>query len=82
MARLNMTLDDATFQAVSQDARRRGIPTAKHARDLIREAMSRRAEMERKRRWAEAYQADRADARKLAAEMAPGALEVMGDEED
>ncbi len=81
MARLNMTLDDDTLSALSRDARQAGVGVATHARHLLREAVARRALAERRRAWAEAYRADRPDARKLTADLTGPMLDLIDDED-
>ena len=81
MARLNLTLDEDTLAALRGDARREHRRVSTHARELLREAMERRQRARRARTWAEAYRADRADAHTLLAELEPGELELMGDED-
>lgn len=80
MARLNLTLDDDTLEALSRDARKSHLQVATHARALLSEALTRRGLLERRRVWAEAYRADRTDARRLAAELEPAMLELLDDE--
>jgi hypothetical protein len=80
MARLNLTLPDDTFVALSRDARKAGAPVATHARRLLGEALVRRGLLERRRVWAEAYRSDRADARQLATDLELGTLELLDDE--
>lgn len=81
MSRLNLTLDDDTFEAVQRDARKHGVPVATHARLLLREALTQRERSETRRLWARAYAEGTTDARELAEDWEPGALELMGDEE-
>ena len=82
MARLNLTLDEGTFTALDRDARREKVRLATHARRLLKDALASREKAERRRRWAEAYRADGADARATLADLEAGALELMGDEDD
>ena len=81
MARLNLTLDDDTLAALSREARRAGVRVATHARQLLAEAVARHQLLQRRRVWAEAYQADRADAGKLVADFEPATFELLGDED-
>lgn len=81
MARLNLTLDKVTFAALGRDAKRDGERLATHARRLLAEALRRRQQADQWRLWADAYRADRADARRLLADLTPGELELMGDED-
>lgn len=66
---------------LDRDARRTGDRVATHARRLLGEALERRERLARRRVWAEAYGADRADARQLAAELEPGSLDLLDDED-
>ncbi|HEX3901421.1 MAG TPA: hypothetical protein VH853_01150 [Polyangia bacterium] len=81
MARLNLTLDDETLAALSREARKAGVRVATHARHLLGEAVARHQLLQRRRVWAEAYQADRTDAGKLAADLEPATFDVLGDED-
>jgi hypothetical protein len=81
MARLNLTLDDATLAALSREARRAGVRVATHARQLLAEAVARHQLLQKRRVWAEAYQADRADAGKLVADLEPATFDLLGDED-
>ncbi|HEY3355337.1 MAG TPA: hypothetical protein VGQ83_18960 [Polyangia bacterium] len=81
MARLNLTLDDDTFAALERDARGRNQRLATYARALLQEGLARRQRAQQARRWAEAYRADRPDARQLLRDLEPGELELLGDED-
>jgi len=81
MARLNLTLDEDTLAAVTRDALKEGVGLATHARRLLRDAVVQRERIERRKRWADAYVAGRADARRLLEDWEPGSLELLGDEE-
>jgi hypothetical protein len=81
MARLNLTLDEATFLTLDRHARKAGDRVATHARQLIGEALARRERLERRKVWAEAYGADRADARRLAADLESASLDLLDDED-
>jgi hypothetical protein len=82
MARLNLTLDGETFGALQREARKEKTRVATYARQLLRAAIARREQQTRRRRWAEAYRADRADTAALLGDLEPGQLEIMGDEDD
>lgn len=82
MSRLNLTLDSVTLEALERDAKKERVRPATHARRLLREALEQRALRERRRRWAEAYRADRDDAKKLLTETEAGQLDLVGDEDD
>lgn len=81
MARLNLTLDEATIEALERDARKHNTRPATRARHLISEALERNARLERARQWAAAYRADRADARRTVRDMEPATLEILGEED-
>lgn len=81
VARLNLTLDDDTLAALNREARQAGVRVATHARLLLAEAVARHQLLQRRRVWAEAYQADRADASKLVADLEPATFELLGDED-
>lgn len=82
MARLNLTLDGDTFDTLRRDARKAKTRVATYARQLLREAIAHRDQQERRRRWAQAYRADRQDATALLRDLERGQLEIMGDEDD
>jgi hypothetical protein len=77
MPRLNLTLDDDTFMRLSRHARQAGAQRATLARSLLREALERRDAMERRRKLAADYAADREDARELLYDLEPGELELL-----
>jgi hypothetical protein len=81
MARLNLTLDDDTLAALSREARQAGLGVATHARHLLAEAVARHQLLQRRRVWAEAYRADRADAGRLVADLEPATVDLLGDED-
>jgi hypothetical protein len=62
MARLNLTLDADTLSELDRHARRERRPLATLARELLREALSRRAAMERQRKLIVDYSEGAADA--------------------
>jgi hypothetical protein len=75
MARLNLTLDDDTFDRLTRHARRAGGRRATLARRILREGLDAREVRERKRKLAADYAAGRADARALLAELEAAQLE-------
>lgn len=81
MERLNLTLDDDTARALKQHARRDGRPRATVARALIREALTRREQVERVRRLANDYAEGRGDAAALLADFEAGQLALLGNDE-
>lgn len=79
MDRLNLTLDDDTSGALARHARDQGRPRAAVARELIREALARRAAVERQRKLARDYAAGRDDAGELLAELERAQLDLLAD---
>jgi hypothetical protein len=82
MDRLNLTLDDDTSTELAKHARKEGKARAALARELIQEALRTRAALARHRKLARDYAADREDALALLQDWEPGALEILGNEED
>lgn len=72
-----MTLDDATSNALKKHARRVGKPRAAVARELLREALSRRDAVERQRKLARDYADGRADTRAVLAELESAQLDLL-----
>lgn len=79
MDRLNLTLDDDTSGALARYARDQGKPRAALARELIREALARREAVAHRLKLARDYQAGRADARELLADLERGQLDLLVD---
>ena len=79
MERLNLTLDDDTSGALTRHARDQGKPRAALARELIQEALARRAALARQRRLARDYAAGREDARELLADLEAAQLDLLGE---
>ena len=77
MARLNLTLDADTADALERHARRQKRPTASLARELLREALDRRDALDRQRRLARDYVAGRADARLALADLEAAQLDLL-----
>lgn len=65
MPRLNLTLDNDTFDRLDRHAKRQGARRAGLARRILREALDSREALERRKKLAAAYTAGRRDARKL-----------------
>jgi metal-responsive CopG/Arc/MetJ family transcriptional regulator len=80
MERLNLTLDDDTARTLERHARRAGTRRASLARALLREALARRDALERRRKLAADYAADRDDAADLLADLEGGQLELIDEE--
>jgi hypothetical protein len=81
MERLNLTLDEGTSGALSRHARREGKPRAALARELIREAITRRDALEAQRKLARDYAAGRDDAKEILNEMEVAQFELLGSED-
>ncbi|MGQ0504358.1 MAG: hypothetical protein ACT4TC_03490 [Myxococcaceae bacterium] len=81
MTRVNLTLDKDTFGLLQRHARRERVPSATAARQLIREALSRRQEDERRKKLAADYAAGSGDDRELLSKLESLQIEVIGDEE-
>lgn len=82
MARLNLTLDPATFRELERHGKRVGKPVARVARELLAEGLARRAAAECRRRLARDYAADRADAGTLLRELERPQIELLDEEDD
>jgi hypothetical protein len=80
MARLNLTLDDDTWNALVRHAESRPIATV--ARDILRAELARRDALGRRRALAKDYIAGRADERALLAELEGGQLALLEDDDD
>ena len=63
MERLNLTLDNDTYQELKRYAARVGKPCARLAREILLEGLSQRAAREQRARLARDYAAGRGDAR-------------------
>lgn len=61
MPRLNMTLDAATLQSLNRNARSERVAVARFARELLKEALARRAILTRRQKLARDYRAARDD---------------------
>jgi len=81
MSRLNLTLDPDTSAQLERHAKAHGTRRAAIAREILREGLARREELERRKRLASDYAAGRADARELLANFESAQLELLGDED-
>jgi len=81
MARVNLTLDSASYEKLSKYAKASGAPRAAEARRLLCEALEHREERARRARLAADYAADRADARALLGDLEAPELELLDDDE-
>jgi hypothetical protein len=81
MTRLNLTLDKDTYAELASHAKRLGKPQARVAKELLAEALARRALRERRQRLARDYAAARADAGRLLKDHEAAQLELLDDED-
>jgi metal-responsive CopG/Arc/MetJ family transcriptional regulator len=77
MERLNLTLDTDTLDALKRYAKKRKVPRARLARELIREAITQRERAEQRERLAQDYSSGRADASALLAELESAQLDLL-----
>jgi hypothetical protein len=80
MERLNLTLDAVTSSALQRHAQSRGVPRARLARELIREAIEHREARERQRKLARDYSAGREDASELLSDLEAPQLDLLDQE--
>jgi hypothetical protein len=81
MARLNLTLDNDTFQDLKRHASRLSRPAAGLARELVQEGIRRREAAERRRRLARDYAAGRRDTRELLDDLETPQFDLLDDDE-
>ncbi len=77
MARLNLTLDDDTAEALDRHARRQRRPRAVLARELIREALEERETRARRAALARDYAAERVATAALLSELEAAQVELL-----
>lgn len=82
MARLNLTLDAATSDALDRYAKRAKSPRASVARTLLKEGLAAREMREQRRKLAADYAAGRPDARRLLEELEAAQLGPSHGEDD
>jgi len=80
MARLNLTLDDDTWERLGRHADRTGQQRASAARLLLREALARRESLERRKQMARDYAEGRPDAVALLRDLEGAQIDVLEDE--
>lgn len=80
MARLNLTLDDDTLDALNRHARQTGKPAAAVARQLLRGAIAEADARERARKLARDYAAGAQDAAELLEDLELPQLDLVDDE--
>jgi hypothetical protein len=81
MARLNLTLDEETFQGLQRHASRRSRPAAALARELVQEGIRRREAAERQSALARDYAAGRKGTRALLADLESPQCDLLDDDE-
>jgi hypothetical protein len=81
VARLNLTLDEDTFDRLARYARQQERAVAGVARDLVREALERHEASRRRRKLAEDYRAGRRDACAVLEDFEAAQLDVLDDDE-
>jgi hypothetical protein len=77
MARLNLTLDEETYRRLEKHARKARSKRATFAKTLIGEALERREAIQRRRKLASDYDADRANRIELLRDLEAGQLELL-----
>jgi hypothetical protein len=82
MVRLNLTLDEDTFETLKRHASRLSKPAAGLARELLGEAIRRREAAERRRVLAKDYVAGRRDARSLLEDLEGAQLDLLDDDDE
>lgn len=82
MTRLNLTLDDDTAQWLAREARREGAQQATLARRILREGLAQRRSEAQRRKLEADYAAEAAETRRLLADLEPGQVELLGEEDD
>lgn len=80
MKRLNVTLDQVTYEALERQAKQTRKTCAKVAEDLLSEGLARREVTTRRKKLAADYRAGRADARALLDDLESPQLELLDDE--
>jgi hypothetical protein len=81
MARLNLTLDDDTFQRLERHAQRVRKPKARAATEMLREGLARHESAEWQAKLAHDYAAEGGDAGALLRDLEGAQLELVGDED-
>jgi hypothetical protein len=82
MSRLNLTLDKVTFARLGKRAKQEGAGRAALARRLVQEGLDHREALERRRKLAADYAADRAGAKDLLHDLEAMQLELLADEDN
>ena len=78
--RLNVTLDQKTYEALEKQAKQTRKPCARVAKEILSEGLARRDAVARRKKLAADYRAGRADARALLNDLESVQLELLDDE--
>ncbi len=81
MRRLNVTLNQETYEALTRQAKQTRKPCAKVAQEILSEGLARRDAAARREQLAADYRAGRADARALLNDLESSQLELLDDED-
>lgn len=80
MKRLNVILNQETYEALERQAKQTRRTCAKVAEDLVLEGLTRRDAATRRKKLVADYRAGRADARALLNDLESSQLELLDDE--
>lgn len=80
MARVNLTLDQDTAARLSRHAKHLGLAQAAAARELIREALTRRESLAKRRALARDYAAGRSDAAEILRAMEAAQIDLLDED--
>ncbi len=81
MERLNLTLNDDTYQELKRHAKRVGKPCARLAREILSEGLLQRAAQEQRERLARDYAAGRADTRAVLKDWEGAQAKLLADDD-
>ena len=81
MERLNLTLDNDTYQELKRHAARVGKPCARLAREILLEGLSQRAAREQRTRLARDYAAGRDDTRAVLKDWEEAQTELLSEDD-
>lgn len=80
MKRLNVMLDQATYEALERHAKQTRQPCATVAKEILSEGLAQRNAAARRKQLAADYRAGRADTRALLNDFESSQLELLDDE--
>ena len=80
MRRLNVILDQETYEALEKQAKKMRKPCARVAREILAEGLARRDATDRRKQLAADYRAGRADAQALLNDLESLQSELLDDE--